>query len=227
MPRERSRRSTHSAASCWRRGELRPIGAGFSGEVADGAFLLLVVLRRLLCVAGDAEASRRRQPCDGRRRVTRGASLVGRLRALVCTFRVGVCMARGTVAVGRVMVAVAILALHGGPRRCEGDRCRVTVDARARDVPRVKKVHRPRMRVAPGHRHRHRDLLRGRVILGAVAGCAPGLRRRPMMTDGAAAWRFERQATVPGPGLMTREARELRRVPRVGKAVGHGGRSPR
>ena len=146
---------------------------------------------------------------------------MGGLRALVRAFRIGVGVAPGTITACRVVLTMTVFALHHRRCRCERDRCRVAVDARARGVTCVEKVHWPRMRLACGHRYRYGDALRRGVVLGAVAGCAAGLGWCLVMADGTPAWALEREATMSAAGLMTREARELRRVPRVRKAVGY------
>jgi len=121
-------------------------------------------------MAGAAETPRRRQLCDRRRSVTRVAALVRSFERPMRRLRLGNRVTRRAVAANCVVVAVAILALRLRRRDRARDWRVMARQTSALLVHRVEKVYRPRTRLMARHLHRHRRVLRGRVLVRLMAG---------------------------------------------------------
>jgi len=138
--------------------------------VADAAFLLLVVTLRLGRMAGAAETARRRKLRDSRGRVACVAALVRGFQCPMRKLRLGNCVTRRAVAANGVVFAVAILALSLRRRNRARDWSVMARQTSALLVHRVEKIYRARTRLMARHLHRHRRVLRGRILVRLVAG---------------------------------------------------------
>jgi len=140
--------------------------------MAGAAFLLRVVIRGLLRVAGAAERARGRQLSDSSRRMARVAPLVRHLERRVRRLRVGRRVTARARAARVMVIGVAVLALRDCRCRRERDGRGMTVHALFHRVARVHEVDGARPRRMTGHRHGHGSLSRCRHLRRLVTGCA-------------------------------------------------------